>query len=105
MDETHQAVSAIAYKLQGSYMQIDFKPVLLVIATGLIGGCSSFESVPPPEGDDEYVFACAKAAGQSECEARPASVCPDGFETLSSEENFERKELRIKCSEDADSAR
>ena len=63
-------------------MQIDFKPALLVIATGLIGGCSSFESVPPPEGDDEYVF-----------------------ETLSSEENFERKELRIRCSEAADSAR
>lgn len=105
MDETHQKASAIAYKLRGVYMQIDFKPVLLVVTTGLVGGCSGFESVPPPEGDDEYVFACAKAAGQSECEARAAAACPDGFETLSSEENFERKELRIRCSEVADSAR
>lgn len=86
-------------------MKIDFKAVLLVMVTGLTGGCSSVESVPPPTGDDEYVFACTKAVGQTVCDARAEAVCPNGYETLSSEESFERKELRIRCSEVADSTR
>lgn len=105
MGEIHQAASAIAYKCQGYAMKIDFRSVVLVILTGFTAGCSSVESVPPPDGDDEYVFVCTKPSGKSECDARAVAVCPDGFETLSSEENFERKELRIRCSEVADGAR
>lgn len=86
-------------------MVTKLKPVFLAAAAGLIGGCATFESVPPPDGDDEYVFACTKAAGQPGCEARAEAVCPNGFETLSSEQNFERKELRIKCSEPKGSVR
>ncbi len=86
-------------------MKIPFRPILLISMSGLIGGCSSVESVPPPDGDDEYVLACTKSTGRTECTARAEAVCPNGYETLSNEENFERKELRIRCSEVADSAR
>jgi hypothetical protein len=67
--------------------------------TAFIAGCSGIETVPPPDGTDEYVFACNKAAGQPGCEARARAVCPKGYETLSSEENFDRKELRVRCTE------
>jgi hypothetical protein len=66
--------------------------------SALMIGCSTVEVVPPAEPDDEYVFACDKVAGQPACETRAAEVCPIGYETLSSEEDFERKELRIRCS-------
>lgn len=86
-------------------MMTFYKSTLATAIIGLIGGCSTIESVPPPDGDDEYVFACTKTAGQPGCKARAEAVCPNGFKTLSSEENFERKELRIRCSEAQDSAR
>jgi hypothetical protein len=65
---------------------------------GFLVGCSGVETVPPADGTDEYVFACTKDAGQPSCEARARVVCPDGYETLSSEEDFDRKELRVRCS-------
>lgn len=68
--------------------------------SSLLLGCSALETVPPPDGTDEYVFACAKEAGQPGCEARARAVCPDGYETLSSEEDFNRKELRVRCTLD-----
>lgn len=86
-------------------MNNGFRSVLLIVLTGAAGGCSSVESVPPPDGDDEYVFACTKPVEQSECNARAEAVCPNGFETLSSEESFERKELRIRCFKVADGTR
>ncbi len=104
MGESQQNASAIAYKFRDDDMKSNFKPALAMVAA-LVGGCSSFETVPPADGDDEYVFACTKAAGRSECQARAESVCPNGFETLSSEENFERKEMRIRCSEVANRAK
>jgi hypothetical protein len=64
----------------------------------LIGGCSAFEGVTPAQRTDEYVFACDKASGQPGCETRADEVCPDGYDTLSSEQDFERKELRVRCS-------
>lgn len=65
---------------------------------GLLVGCSAVEVVPPADGTDEYVFACTKVAGQPDCETKAQKVCPEGYETLSSEENFDRKELRVTCS-------
>lgn len=82
-----------------------YKPMLAAVIIGLIAGCSTVESVPPPDGDDEYVLACTKTAGKPGCKAQAKAVCPNGYKTLSSEENFERKELRIQCSEAQDSAR
>jgi hypothetical protein len=66
--------------------------------TALLAGCSAIETVPPANGTDEYVFACSKVAGQPGCETRAREVCPEGYEILSSEEDFDRKELRIRCS-------
>ena len=65
--------------------------------TALIAGCNGIETVPPADGTDEYVFACTKTAGQPGCEDRARAVCPAGYETLSSEETFDRKELRVRC--------
>ena len=67
--------------------------------TGFLTGCSGIETVPPADGSDEYVFACTKDTGQPVCETQAREVCPEGYETLSSEENFDRKELRVRCAE------
>lgn len=65
---------------------------------GLLTGCGGIETVPPASGSDEYVFTCMKVAGQPGCETRASDTCPEGYETLSSEEDFDRKELRVRCS-------
>ncbi|MGA6097323.1 hypothetical protein ACPESN_05560 [Stutzerimonas marianensis] len=70
---------------------------MFVLVAALLGGCITTESVPPAKGDDEYVFACEKVAGEPSCETLAEHACPDGFETLSSEQDFERKELRVRC--------
>lgn len=69
----------------------------VAMLAGLMAGCSAIETVPPADGTDEYVFACTKVAGQPGCETRARTVCPEGYETLSSEEDFDRKELRVRC--------
>lgn len=73
--------------------------MLPTMLAGLLGGCGIIETVPPADGDDEYVFACSKVTGQPACEARAQEACPSGYETLSSEKNFNRKELRVRCLE------
>lgn len=69
------------------------------VATMLVG-CSAFEVVSPAQPSDEYVFACDKV-GQSGCNTRAKEICPEGYDTLSSEEDFVRKELRVRCSGEA----
>src|SRR3546814_780978 len=66
--------------------------------TGLLSSCSGIETVPPADGIDEYVFACTKDTGHPVCETQAREVCPEGYETLSSEEDFDRRELRVRCS-------
>lgn len=61
-------------------------------------GCSAFEVVRPAQQTDEYVLACDKVEGRPGCKTRANEICPDGYDTLSSEEDFERKELRVRCS-------
>lgn len=73
--------------------------IALAGLAGMLAGCSAIESVPPAHGTDEYVFACSKTAEQPECELRAQAVCPEGYETLSSEQDFNRKELRVRCVE------
>ncbi|MGK9063808.1 hypothetical protein [Stutzerimonas chloritidismutans] len=73
------------------------RSALPVLLAALVGGCVAVEHVPPPKGDDEYVFACAQEAGQPSCDARAEAACPAGYETLRSEQGFERKELRVRC--------
>lgn len=70
---------------------------VIVVLTVLLIGCSAVETVSPADGTDEYVFTCTKVAGQPGCATRAREVCPEGYETLSSEENFDRKELRVRC--------
>ena len=69
----------------------------VIAGLALLAGCSLIERVPPADGTDEYVFACTKMADQPGCETQAQRACPIGYETLSSEEDFDRKELRIRC--------
>jgi len=70
---------------------------VIVALAALLNGCSAIETVSPADGTDEYVFTCTKVAGQPGCATRAREVCPEGYETLSREENFDRKELRVRC--------
>lgn len=83
-----------------------FKGATVVIGLSvLMIGCSAVEVVPPADPSDEYVFACDKVDGQPGCETQADVVCPLGYDTLSSEEDFDRKELRVRCSSTPGSVR
>ena len=69
---------------------------LTVGAVLTLVGCSGFETVSPAQPSDEYVFAFDQA-GQAGCRTRADEICPGGYDTLSSEEDFKRKEMRVRC--------
>lgn len=62
----------------------------------MLAGCTALEIVPPAQPSDEYVLACDKVE-RSGCKTRAEEICPRGYDTLSSEEDFARKELRVRC--------
>ena len=78
-------------------MKRNYRAALILMLAGLSAGCTGLETVPAPHRGDEYVLACDKAKGRPSCEAKVNEICPGGFETLSSEEDFERRELRVRC--------
>jgi hypothetical protein len=82
-------------------MRRTYRTGSIALWAALATGCAGVETVPPPTGNDEYVLACDKAQEMPACEERVRQVCPEGFETLSSEEDFERHELRFRCSANA----
>ena len=92
----------------GVYIERDTLPMIksvyrVSLAAGALltlAGCSAFEGVPAAQPTDEYVLACEKVE-QPGCETRAEQLCPEGYDTLSSEEDFARKELRVRCTGEA----
>lgn len=80
-------------------MKPNQQTIPFALLAALMSGCTIIETVPPPDGDDEYVLACTKVNGRSSCDAQAKALCPAGFDILASEENFDRKDLRIRCTE------
>ncbi len=60
-------------------------------------GCTTAEQIRRPNGDLEYVVGCGASLGWNVCYGRATELCPYGYDTISEQAGFNRKELRISC--------
>jgi hypothetical protein len=51
------------------------------------------------DGTVEYLIACESGDGWNDCYSTAREVCPAGYETVAKDGRFNRKELRVACSE------
>lgn len=69
-------------------------PLALAI---LLPGCSTSQEIKRPDGSSEFNIACGASTGWDVCYSKANEVCPGGYQDLSKEGGFNRKELRILC--------
>ena len=74
-----------------------FKICLITVLAALIFGCTTTQEILRPDGKKEYLIACGAGLGWNICDDKANEVCPNGYETLSENAGFNRKELRISC--------
>lgn len=77
---------------------------LLIAALFVAWGCTTAQRIIRPDGSSEYLIACGAGTGWNVCYDRANQVCSTGYETLSRDDGFNRKELRILCSRRAHGA-
>ena len=63
----------------------------------LIAGCTAVQEIRRPGGGVEYLVACGASSGWNICYNRANELCPAGYETLSEQAGFNRREMRIAC--------
>lgn len=73
---------------------------LLAVLLGsalVIAGCTNVQEIRRPGGAVEYLIACGASSGWDVCYRRANQLCPGGYETVSEQGGFNRKEMRIAC--------
>lgn len=73
------------------------RTIILAILTLTLAGCTTAQKINRPDGGTEYIIACGATVGWNVCYKRANEECPSGYETLSKDAGFNRKELRISC--------
>jgi len=70
-----------------------------ILAVGLLAlaGCTTTQEIRRPDGSVEYLVACGASLGWNICYEKANEICPSGYNTLSEDSGFNRKELRISC--------
>lgn len=63
----------------------------------LVMGCTTTQEIRRPDGSKEYLVACGAASGWNVCYDKANQLCPQGYNTLSEDPGFNRKEMRIAC--------
>jgi hypothetical protein len=72
---------------------------MLLLAAALLSvvGCTTTQEIKRPDGSVEYLVACGASLGWNICYEKANQICPTGYNTLSEDAGFNRKELRISC--------
>lgn len=73
------------------------KRLLLVALSFAISACTTSQEIKRPDGSAEYLVACGASTGWNICYQKANELCPTGYNTLSEDAGFNRKELRIAC--------
>lgn len=73
------------------------KAVLVAAVLFVLAGCTTTQEIRRPGGAIEYLIACGAALGWNICYKKANELCPTGYNTLSQDAGFNRKELRISC--------
>lgn len=76
------------------------KRVISVVAVLALMGCTATQKVSRPDGSTEYLVACGAGTGWNICYSKANELCPAGYNTLSEDAGFNRKELRVVCPKD-----
>lgn len=63
----------------------------------VLQGCTTAQEIRRQNGEAQYLIGCGSGTGWNICYARANELCPKGYNTLSEEAGFNRKELRISC--------
>lgn len=72
--------------------------IMMVLAGAcLLAACSTSQEIKRPDGSSEYDIQCGSATGWDVCYSKANEVCPGGYQDLSKDGGFNRKELRILC--------
>ena len=72
-------------------------PVTITTVGLLLGACTTDHVVLRPNPSRQFAIACGAALGWSICHRRANELCPAGYNTLSQDAGFNRKELTIAC--------
>jgi hypothetical protein len=59
--------------------------------------CTTIQEIKRPDGTKEYLIACGAASGWNICYDKANKLCPSGWNKLSEDAGFNRKEMRISC--------
>ena len=73
------------------------KLILPLTLAALVAGCSTAQEIKRPDGSSEYDIQCGAATGWDICYSKANEICPGGYQDLSKEGGFNRKELHILC--------
>ena len=73
------------------------KLIFCTFMTVFILGCTTTQEIKRPDGKKEYLIACGAGLGWNICYEKANKICPNGYETISEDAGFNRKELRIIC--------
>lgn len=73
------------------------KLLMVLAGTCLLAACSTSQEIKRPDGSSEYLIQCGASTGWDICYSKANEVCPAGYQDLSKEGGFNRKELRILC--------
>ena len=75
------------------------KSILILTLIIMIYGCTTSQKIVRPNGNIEYLIACGAGLGWNICYNKANQLCPNGYNTISEDAGFNRKELRIECPE------
>jgi len=72
----------------------------ILLIGGVLAGCTTTQEIKRPDGVTEYLIACGASTGWNICYNHANELCPSGYETLTEDWGFNRKEMRISCPND-----
>jgi len=73
------------------------RTLALLFASVCAAACTTVQEVKRPGGDSEFIIACGAALGWNICYDKANQLCPAGYNTISEDAGFNRKEIRISC--------
>ena len=73
------------------------KLIFCIFLVLFVCGCTTTQEIRRPDGKKEFLIACGASLGWNICYEKANNICPKGYETLSEDAGFNRKELRIVC--------
>lgn len=73
------------------------KKFSIILTLALLAGCATSQKINRPDGSAEYIIQCGAGTGWDVCYSKANELCSTGYEDLSKDGGFNRKELRVLC--------